>query len=568
MDSRLGGERTLPKPKTPTNLIELPLMVQAGQGARLGAHLEAGRQFYNAVLSKGLRRLRLMRADPAWQAARAIPRPHKQERRVAFAALRERYGFSEYAFHELAKALRVGWLAEHLDAVLAQTLASRAYRALNRVCVGKARRVRFKSRGRGLSSIENKRTDTGMRFVIVKPEQGQPQGFLLWHDDHLRALIDWDDPVVAHGLAQAIKYARLVRRRASSPRAKGADAQGERYCVQLVLKGLPHHKPKHTAGSDTIGLDLGPTSLAIVPRQAEAQLVPLCAELAPDGRSIRRLQRRMERPRRAANPEHYDEKGRPKKRGKGAPRWKESRAYQAIRRRKATKERKLATHRKSLHGRLVHQIVAVGNTIVTEKLSYQGWQKRYGRSVGLRAPGMLIDHLRRTVVRTGGTLHEVPTRSTKLSQYCHGCGRVVPKPLSQRWHQCPCGIGPVQRDLYSAFLAAFLDPADPIPSCARYVIPWEGAEARLQAAHERATQRAKEGQVVPRSMGIPRAGARLPKSRGEATPELLFLSRRGKVEAWKHCPEPPVLEPGEPSDSSLELLMSLRINLVKGNTRL
>ena len=320
--------------------------------------------------------------------------------------------------------------------------------------------------------------------------------------------------------------------------------------MQLVLKGVPHHKPRHTVGTDTIGLDLGPASIAIVPRQAEARLEPLCAELRPDARAIRRLQRHMERQRRAANPEHYDEKGRPKKRGKGAPRWKQSRGYQASRRRKAARERKLAAHRKSLHGQLVHQIVRVGNTIITEKISYKGWQKRYGRSVGRCAPGMLIDHLRRTVASTGGTLHEVPTRSTKLSQYCHGCGRFVPKPLSQRWHQCPCGIGPVQRDLYSAFLAAYLDPAaDPIPSCARYVVPWEGAEARLRAAHERAQERAKEGQVMPRSMGISRAGARLPQSPSEATQELLFLSRRGKVEAWKHRSEPPVLEPGESSES-------------------
>ena len=81
--------------------------------------------------------------------------------------------------HELAKALRVSWLAEHLDAVLAQTLASRAYRALNRVCVGEARRVRFKSRGRGLGSLENKRNDTGLRFVLQKPEEGN-QGMVLW----------------------------------------------------------------------------------------------------------------------------------------------------------------------------------------------------------------------------------------------------------------------------------------------------------------------------------------------------------------------------------------------------
>jgi hypothetical protein len=463
-------QSTPPTKKTPTFLLELPLEVQAGEAARLRGHLEAGRQFYNAVLSEGQRRLRQMRADPAWQAARAIPRTHPQERRAAFSALREQYGFSEYAFHELARALRVSWLAEHLDAVLAQTLATRAYRALNRVCVGNARRVRFKSRGRGLSSIENKRNDTGLRFVVQPPDEGRRQGYLLWHDDQLRALIDWDDPVVTHGLSQRIKYARLLRRSASSPRAQGADSLGERYFVQLALEGVPLQKPEHAVGSGTIGLDLGPASIAIVPREAEARLEPLCAELRPDAQAIRRLQRRMERQRRAANPAHYDDKGRVKKRGKGAPRWKQSRGYQATRRRKAARERRLAAHRKSLHGRLVHQIVAVGHTIVTEQLSYKGWQKRYGRSVGLRAPGMLIDHLRRTVASTGGTLLEVSTRSTKLSQYCHGCGKTVKKPLWQRWHQCACGIGPVQRDLYSAFLAAYLDPAEPLPSCARYVV--------------------------------------------------------------------------------------------------
>jgi len=61
------------KQRTPTFLLELLLQVSAGQATRLRAHLEAGRQFYNAVLSEGQRRLRAMRADPAWQAARAIP---------------------------------------------------------------------------------------------------------------------------------------------------------------------------------------------------------------------------------------------------------------------------------------------------------------------------------------------------------------------------------------------------------------------------------------------------------------------------------------------------------------
>jgi hypothetical protein len=526
--------------KTPTFLLELPLVVDEGQAKHIRAHLEAGRQFYNAVLSEGQRRLRKMRADPSWQAARALSRSHKQERQAAFSALRVQYGFSESALQAYAKQARCSWLAVHLEAVLAQTLASRAYRALNRVCLGKARRVRFKSKGRGLGSIENKRNDTGLRFVLQGTTQNKT-GFLLWYKEQFAALIDWNDPVVSYSLSQPIKYARLVKRRASSPHAQGADCQGYRYCVQLALMGIPYQKSKHKVGSDIIGLDLGPSTIAIVPREAEAQLELLCAELNPDAGQLRRLERKMDRQRHAANPDHYDDRGRAMKRGKHALRWKQSRGYLATRRRKATRERKLKAHRKSLHGRMVHQIVRLGNTIHLEKISYKGWQKRYGKSVGLRAPGMLIDHLKRTVVSTGGTLIEVPTRSTKLSQYCHGCGQYVRKPLELRWHECPCGIGPIQRDLYSGFLAAYLQAPNYHPSCAQYSLYWEGAEARLRAAHERVTQRARAGQVMPQSMGIPRAGARLPQNPSEPTQEPVFLLRRGRLEAWKEHLEPPSL---------------------------
>jgi hypothetical protein len=295
----------------------------------------------------------------------------------------------------MAKALRVFFLADHLDAVLAQTLATRAYRALNRVCLGKAKRVRFKSHGRGLGSIENKRNDTGLRLELQQPEEGN-RGWLIWKDDRMLVVIDWDDPVVAHGLRHRIKYARLVQRRASSQRAAGADCQGYRYYAQLALEGLPHQKPKHLLGHDHIGADLDPSTIALVPRAAEASLSLFCEELAPDEKEIRRLQRKMERQKRSANPENYDSKGRIKKQGKKKLHWKTSQGYEKSRRRKAEKERKLAAHRKSLHGKKVHEIIAVGNTVILEKLSYKAWQKQYGRSVGLRAPGMFVSMLKRT----------------------------------------------------------------------------------------------------------------------------------------------------------------------------
>jgi len=113
------------KSKTTTFLLELPVVVEEGAARRVRAHLETARQLYNAILSEGLSRLRQMRADPAWQAARNLPRSQKQARKHAFAALREQYGFNEYALHTVAKTLRVSWLAEHADSTMAQTLATR-----------------------------------------------------------------------------------------------------------------------------------------------------------------------------------------------------------------------------------------------------------------------------------------------------------------------------------------------------------------------------------------------------------------------------------------------------------
>src|SRR5579864_7463408 len=107
MGNKQAEESKPSRKKTPTFLLELPLVAEAGQAARLRAHLEVGRQFYNAVLSEGQRRLRRMKADPAWRAAQVLPRTRPLERQVAFSALRQQYGFSEYAFHALARELRV-----------------------------------------------------------------------------------------------------------------------------------------------------------------------------------------------------------------------------------------------------------------------------------------------------------------------------------------------------------------------------------------------------------------------------------------------------------------------------
>jgi hypothetical protein len=78
----------------------------------------------------------------------------------------------------------------------------------------------------------------------------------------------------------------------------------------------------------------------------------------------------------------------------------------------------------------------------------------------------------------------VPT-TLRLSQLCHGCSGYRAKPPSLRVHCCACGIGPVQRDAYSAWLALFATPG---PQGSQWSVDvvrarsaWTGAGLRLPA---------------------------------------------------------------------------------------
>jgi len=149
--------------------------------------------------------------------------------------------------------------------------------------------------------------------------------------------------------------------------------------------------------------------------------------------------------------------------------------------------RKQAAHRKSLHGQTANRVLRMGNVFKLEKLSYLAFQRQYGRSVGMRAPGMFVELLKRKAASAGAEVIEFPTRTTRLSQTCHNCGTVKKKSLSQRWHKCDCGVE-AQRDLYSAFLATCVE-GDRL-NADRAKAAWSGVDALLRAALSQAAQRA------------------------------------------------------------------------------
>ena len=70
-------------------------------------------------------------------------------------------------------------------------------------------------------------------------------------------------------------------------------------------------------------------------------------------REIRRLQRALDRSRRATNPEHFSADGTVRT---GAKRWRRSARYRCRQRCKAELERKLAWRRRHAHGQLANRV--------------------------------------------------------------------------------------------------------------------------------------------------------------------------------------------------------------------
>jgi putative transposase len=456
--------------RTPSFVCEVPLQVGPAQQHLLQARLEAARALYNACLGEARKRWRLVQQSRAYQHARSLPR-RTPERTAAFTSARAKYGFTEAALQAYGKECRHAsdWIEEHLDASVCQALASRAYRAVLRMALGQAKRVRFKGMGQ-LDTVEGKSNATGL---VWRSDRVVWRGLtLLAYLPHHRAQ---RDAVLAHGLASRVKYVRLVRRR------KGERAH---YVAQLICEGRPFLKPQHPLGQGTVGLDLGPSTVAVV-AETTAKLEAFCAELASPAAQIRREQQHLDRQRRANNPDNYLPNGTVKKGHKGRQHWQTSMRQRRTQTHLAERQRKLAAHRKSVHGQMAHQIVRQGSTLLLEKVSYRAWQRRFGRSIQKCAPGMFVQILTRLAASAGGQVYPIPTRSTKLSQTCQ-CGQVKKKPLSLRVHACPaCGLK-MQRDLYSAYLIRFVDPDTHLLYADQAVQAWPGWEPILRAAWQQA----------------------------------------------------------------------------------
>jgi hypothetical protein len=431
-----------------------PLRANPAQHRDIRTRFFIGTRVYNAVLGEFLGRSRAVKSDPAWQAARGVSRrtpAQRAARTAAFGAVEQAHGFSVDAAQSFASGLRRSWVREHLPAQETQNLGARAFDAVKQWHLGRKGRPRFKPVSRGLHSLSAKdgngalrpKLDAGGRLMglqwgagfvvaIAAPAASARRG------QEQQAELAEIEALIAAGKVLSARIVRTV--------INGRDT----YRMQLVCDG--HRTRRHPVGDGRVSFDLGPSQIAVAVKHPDGTwagwVQPLADRIRLDTARLRRAQRHLDRQHRAGSPDCFTTDGTHRC---GRCGWARSHRAKRAAARVAELHRRLAEHRKTLHGGLVNRLFAHGTDMACEKLDYLAWQKNFPRSVRDRAPGLLVETIRRKADSAGGDrLYEYNPKTTALSQTCL-CGNREKKPLSQRVHRCGCGIKE-HRDLFSAYL--------------------------------------------------------------------------------------------------------------------
>ena len=444
------------KERTPSFIIELELKTSIKDEHIINKRIKIAVMLYNMALNYSIKRLKAVRADKEYRGLlkekkKLKAKKNKEQIKSINERLREIEVSCGYSENQTQKFINKGY--KHYDDIdlgsaVVQKISSRAFRAVEKVKYGKARRVYFKSIYTDEFSIENKENGVNITYR---------DGNTTWTGLELECKINKNNGYILEGLKSRTKYCRIIRKRIRDR---------NRFYVQLIQEGYPPKKKNKIVGNNTsVGLDIGPSTIAIVSNEYVGLHNLSNHKLDNHKKEIRRLQRAMDRSRRATNPDNYNEDG-TVKRGKRT--WTYSNNYKRLRHKLNKIHRKLRINRSISHEILANFIISLGTDVRVETLNIQGWQKkakktttnkkngkinkkkRFGKSILNNAPSLLLEKINRKLTYENEKLKKIDTKACKASQYNHIDNTYKKKRLEERI--AIVGEHTIQRDIYSAFL--------------------------------------------------------------------------------------------------------------------
>ena len=447
-------------------VVEYPLIVEKWQADILDKRFEIARKLYNELLSKTLKKYKEMIKTKVYRGLldsierdeNGIAKKTKENKEIwsKINDIQKANGFTKYDMISMMTQIYKRYDTS-IDSRTVNAISQNVWSAWDKVLHGNGNKVHFKKYG-DVNVLQGTTNKSGIRYI-----DGQVRiGGRYVRPLVLKVKLDKKDSFKMMALENDIRYCAIVRKWVKTK---------YHYYVQITFKGvlppkIDKHtgKVKHTIGVGDVGIDIGISTVAVV---GENKVI--FEELASRVKSIEaekaRLLRKMDRSKRATNPDNFNEDGTIKKGVK--LHWNFSNNYIKMRGKLKELYRKQAAVRKLEHEILANKIIGMGDNFYVEKMSFKDlakraektekWEngrykskKRHGKSIGDRAPAILLEIINRKLLSYEKELQKIDTASVKASQFNHKTGEYIEKPLSARWNNIEGDE--VQRDLYSAFL--------------------------------------------------------------------------------------------------------------------
>ncbi|MDU4334204.1 MAG: transposase [Finegoldia magna] len=427
------------KNKTASYVVQYELLTTTRDRKSLEKKFNSAKSIYNACLNECLKRLDRLKKNEEYSSLLKEKSSKKRNRKLKEIELSLNY--SEYDMHKYVKDIRKLY-SKHIGSLEAQKLATRSFQAVEKLHYHIADKVNFKNRYSDMS-VENKSNNTGLRLK---------DNIVLWNDLKLKIKEKRNDIYNIQSRNDKTKYIRILKKKIR---------RKTRYFIQVIKEGIPPKKRNY--GQETVGLDIGTSSVAIVSDSC-VKLEKL-SNTENEYKKLRRLDRKLERSKRINNPKNYNDDGTVKK---GSKRWIYSNRYIKLKQKRKDLYRKLASKRKEYQEILANKIISLGVDIKVETMRFNALQKRakettinkkngkinkkkrFGKSLINNSPSQLLTIIDRKLHYVGSYLKRIDTFEVKASQFNHKTKEFVKKKLSQRWNIID-NIK-IQRDLYSAFL--------------------------------------------------------------------------------------------------------------------
>jgi len=310
-----------------------------------------------------------------------------------------------------------------------------------------------------------------------------------------------NQPILDHHLGDPARWHKIDLVRDRDPTAPG----GWRYEAHLMVLTSPYVAPavrarREIAAVETAGrragIDVNVSNVTVASHAGgdDLQITRVTHDASARramglrGQRQRRRNRRLDRSRRARNPDQYDlsarqrehlrrraiaglppvqlvPQGARKRRANGTPvqAYRRDALSNTYRRERAAAACDAGAASQAQRG-LAREIAARfvrdhGCRFVVEDCDLRSWARRWGRRLAAFTPGTLLGTIEReavavaTMAAVAGGVARASTRTTALSQHCL-CGARVAKPLGERTHACTsCGLRG-DRDAVSAALGA------------------------------------------------------------------------------------------------------------------